>query len=69
MKFHMKEPLSLRINDETNPNRSEHFRRVLGARGAKPSEVIRHLIDSYIDSGGKIAFPATLIEKEVRKAK
>lgn len=64
----MKEPLSLRISDESNRKRAADFQRVLDRRAANPSEVLRRLIDAYIQSDGAVTFPARLVSQNGDRA-
>jgi hypothetical protein len=56
----MREPVSIRISDESNPERGEQFQRVLSKRKASPSDVIRGLVDAYIRCEGEVSFPVRL---------
>jgi hypothetical protein len=58
----MKEPLSLRISDVSNPKRGEEFERVLKKRRANAGDVVRGLVQAYIDSDGSVNFPWALKE-------
>lgn len=59
----MKEPLSLRISDATDPDRGAKFCAVLDKKKASATDVVRGLIDAYNDTGGDIDFPVCLLHK------
>jgi hypothetical protein len=63
-KHEMKEPVSLRISDSTDPKRGEKFEQVLKKRRANAADVLRGLVQAYIDSDGDPAFPWMLKEAE-----
>lgn len=58
----MKEPLSLRISDASDPKRGEKFERVLTKRRANAADVMRGLVDAYIESDGAPGAPWLLRE-------
>lgn len=56
----MKEPISVRVTDSTDPCRGVKFQAVLEKRNAIASHVIRGLIDAYIECDGNVAWPVRL---------
>jgi hypothetical protein len=66
----MKEPFTLRISDSKRKDRASRFEEVLDKRAANPTEVMRRLIDAYIEAGGDIIFPirfSSLLDAEAKK--
>ncbi len=55
------EPLSLRISDSESPYRAVKLQAVLSKHKASPTDVLRALIDIYIDTDGEVQFPAKLV--------
>lgn len=64
----MKEPLSLRVSDSSDPKRGEKFEKVLDKRRANAADVVRGLVDAYIASDGEVAFPVRLVEARSAKS-
>jgi hypothetical protein len=56
----MKEPLNIRLSTRDNPKRGKAFESVLRRRRANAAEVIRGLIDAYIECDGEVDFPVRL---------
>jgi hypothetical protein len=62
----MNEPFTFRPSDAEDPRRGDKFEAILNKRGANPTFVLRRLIDAYIESDGRVAFPAELVESDPR---
>jgi hypothetical protein len=59
----MTEPMSFRPSNSDNPKRGERFEAVLKRVGANPTDVMRLLIDAYIETDGRVQFPIQLVER------
>lgn len=59
----MEDPFRFRVNVD-GPNRAERFQAVLDKKKANAQDVLRALMDAYIESNANVDFPVKLVPKE-----
>jgi predicted TIM-barrel enzyme len=59
----MEDPFKFRVNVD-GPTRAEDFQAVLDRRKANAQDVLRALMDAYIESNGDTPFPVKLVPKD-----